>query len=77
LVQWLPGTEGGGVADVLFGVTPPTGRLSYAWPADVGGMELSERKTNPLYPFGYGLGYGRGNSRAVAASAAKTSADLL
>ena len=32
LVAWLPGTEGDGVADVLFGRAPATGRLSFSWP---------------------------------------------
>lgn len=32
VVAWLPGTGGDGVADVLFGDHPPTGRLSFSWP---------------------------------------------
>lgn len=34
LVAWLPGTEGGGVADVIFGRTAVSGKLSYSWPRD-------------------------------------------
>ena len=30
----LPGTEGTGVADVLFGDYKPTGKLSFSWPKD-------------------------------------------
>ena len=32
IAAWLPGTEGGGVADVLFGDAPFTGKLPYTWP---------------------------------------------
>jgi beta-glucosidase len=34
IAAWLPGTEGDGVADVLFGDYHPTGKLSHSWPAD-------------------------------------------
>ncbi|WP_033401577.1 glycoside hydrolase family 3 protein [Actinopolyspora mortivallis] len=58
LASWLPGTQGGGVADVLFGEYDPTGKLPVTWmrsyeqqPINVG-----DRK-DPLYPFGYGLSY--------------------
>jgi len=34
IAAWLPGTEGDGVADVLFGDVHPTGKLSHSWPAD-------------------------------------------
>ncbi|GAA4237379.1 glycoside hydrolase family 3 N-terminal domain-containing protein [Actinomadura meridiana] len=53
---WLPGTEGGGVADVLFGEAEPKGRLPVTWMRD-GGQEpinKGDGKT-PLFPFGYGL----------------------
>jgi len=43
LAAWLPGSEGDGVADVLFGVYKPTGKLSFAWPN--------------LFKTGGGLGY--------------------
>jgi len=33
IAAWLPGTEGGGIADILFGDFPPTGKLSHSWPA--------------------------------------------
>ena len=32
VAAWLPGTEGAGVADVLFGDYAPTGKLSHSWP---------------------------------------------
>ena len=31
LAAWLPGTEGDGLADVLFGDYAPTGKLSHSW----------------------------------------------
>lgn len=55
-VAWLPGTEGAGVAEVLFRKPsgevnfPFTGRLSYSWPAGDPGA-----KAKPLFPYGYGL----------------------
>jgi Glycosyl hydrolase family 3 C-terminal domain len=32
VAAWLPGTEGQGIADVLFGDAPCTGKLPYTWP---------------------------------------------
>ena len=49
VAAWLPGTEGDGVADVLFGGHAPTGRLSYTWPRTMQG--------DSLFPLGYGLTY--------------------
>lgn len=59
LVVWLPGTEGGGVADVLFGDVPPTGRLSHTWPRTSGQIPINVGDTpyDPLFPFGFGLTY--------------------
>jgi beta-glucosidase len=34
IAAWLPGTEGNGVTDVLFGDVKPTGHLSHSWPND-------------------------------------------
>jgi len=52
LAAWLPGTEGAGVADVLFGDYKPTGKLSFAWP-----RSMDQLKSNPLFAYGYGLKY--------------------
>ncbi len=49
---WLPGTEGGGVADVLFGAYKPTGKLSFSWPRSTG-----DNQSGPLFALGYGLKY--------------------
>lgn len=62
VAAWLPGTEGGGIADVLFGDFPFTGKLSYSWPRSNDQLPIninnSANKTGcdaPLFPFGYGL----------------------
>ncbi len=60
LAAWLPGTEGSGVADVLFGDVKPTGKLSFTWPRSMDQLPLGHGKAaivDPLYPFGFGLGY--------------------
>ncbi|GAA1545512.1 glycoside hydrolase family 3 N-terminal domain-containing protein [Actinomadura kijaniata] len=60
VASWLPGTEGRGVADVLFGVTRPTGKLPVTWmrSADQQPINVGDGK-KPLFPFGYGLTYRR------------------
>lgn len=40
VVAWLPGSEGGGVADVLFGSKAFTGKLSLPWPASLGQLPI-------------------------------------
>jgi beta-glucosidase len=54
---WLPGTEGGGVADVLFGDYQPTGRLSYTWPKSMAQIPINvgDSSYSPLYAYGYGI----------------------
>jgi beta-glucosidase len=63
VAAWLPGTEGAGLSDVLFGDYPFTGKLPYTWPRT--NEQLPINKNNaadltgcdaPLFPFGYGLG---------------------
>jgi beta-glucosidase len=59
VAAWLPGTEGAGVADVLFGDVAPTGRLSRSWPRDMRQVpvNLGDAGYDPLFPYGYGLTY--------------------
>jgi beta-glucosidase len=60
VAAWLPGTEGQGVADVLFGDYPPTGKLSFTWPRTMDQVPLGHGKPaieNPLFPLGFGLSY--------------------
>ncbi|QZH76546.1 MAG: glycoside hydrolase family 3 C-terminal domain-containing protein [Erythrobacter sp.] len=53
VASWLPGSEGGGVADVLTGRVPATGRLSFSWPSDCNGAPLNG-PDGALFRFGYG-----------------------
>jgi len=58
VAAWLPGSEGQGVADVLFGDFDFQGRLSFSWPKSDNQMSASkERSDTPLFPLGYGLSY--------------------
>jgi len=52
VAAWLPGSEGQGVADVLFGDLPFTGRLPYTWPRS---MDQILDRQSPLFPLGFGL----------------------
>jgi beta-glucosidase len=56
IAAWLPGTEGDGVADVLFGAYKPTGKLSHAWPRSMAQVPRSANN-DPLFALGYGLTY--------------------
>jgi len=56
VAAWLPGTEGDGVADVLFGKSKPTGRLSFTWPKGSStSFHLGDPGYETLFPFGSGL----------------------
>lgn len=63
---WLPGTEGGGVADVLFRDNDGrvnfdfTGKLSFSWPIDPSQTTLNwnDPDYEPLFAYGFGLTYG-------------------
>jgi beta-glucosidase len=52
VVAWLPGSEGAGVADALFGHAPFSGKLPVTWPRSV---EYLPRDSDPLFPVGFGL----------------------
>jgi beta-glucosidase len=54
---WLPGSEGTGVADTLFGRRPFTGRLPVSWPRtlDQEPINVGDANYDPLFPYGYGL----------------------
>ena len=64
VAAWLPGSEGDGVADVLFGEREAVGTLPYTWPRSVAQLpfDLDALPTDgcdaPLFPRGYGLRYG-------------------
>ncbi|WP_436528496.1 glycoside hydrolase family 3 protein [Actinoplanes sp. HUAS TT8] len=57
VASWLPGSEGAGVADVLFGKRAFTGRLPVTWPASADQVPINVGDANyrPLYPYGWGL----------------------
>jgi beta-glucosidase len=61
LASFLPGTEGQGIADVLFGDYNPTGKLSFSWPKSNDQLPLNvnmlETEYDPLFELGYGLSY--------------------
>jgi len=58
VAAWLPGTEGAGMTDVLFGQHNFTGKLPVTWPSSVTQEPIndSDGKT-PLFSLGYGLTY--------------------
>ena len=58
VVAWLPGSEGAGVADVLFGKVKPTGKLPHTWPKDAKQIPINVGDGKKgLYPYGFGLTY--------------------
>jgi beta-glucosidase len=59
LAAWLPGSEGQGVADVLFGDYSPTGTLPMSWPRSESQIPINagDASYDPLFPYGFGLGY--------------------
>lgn len=63
VAAWLPGSEGDGIAQVLFGDYNFTGRLPHSWPKDLEdyndkyGPNFWDSSIEPLYPFWHGLNY--------------------
>jgi beta-glucosidase len=68
VAAWLPGSEGGGVADVLIGDQSGkprhdfNGKLSFSWPKQASqtglrAMRTSAKTYDPLFPLGFGLTY--------------------
>jgi beta-glucosidase len=57
VAAWLPGTEGQGVADVLFGDYKPTGKLSCSWPRSMAQIPINvgDKNYDPLFKYGFGL----------------------
>ncbi|KAJ0550798.1 putative glucan 1,3-beta-glucosidase [Helianthus annuus] len=57
VAAWLPGTEGQGVTDVLFGDHGFAGKLARTWfkTVDQLPMNVGDPHYDPLYPFGFGL----------------------
>jgi beta-glucosidase len=67
VAAWLPGSEGGGVADLLFKKSDGSvaydfrGKLSFSWPRTATGGPLNAEQPgyDPLFAFGFGLSYAR------------------
>lgn len=63
VAAWLPGSEGAGVAEVLFGAYNFTGKLPHTWPVSINdfqgkyGPNFWGDSENPLYEMGFGLSY--------------------
>jgi beta-glucosidase len=59
IAAWLPGTEGQGVADVIFGDYAPTGKLPCSWPRSHSQIPINigDSDYDPLFPYGFGLTY--------------------
>ena len=57
LAAWLPGSEGQGVADVLFGDYKPNGKLSFSWPRSMAQIPINvgDKNYDPLFKYGFGL----------------------
>ncbi len=57
IASWLPGSEGAGVADVLFGQLSFTGKLPMTWPQseDQVPINVGDADYDPLFPYGFGL----------------------
>ncbi|MCB0148875.1 MAG: glycoside hydrolase family 3 C-terminal domain-containing protein, partial [Caldilineaceae bacterium] len=80
LFVWYPGQEGGrAVADILFGVASPSGKLPLTFPRSLDQLPPFEEYSmagrtyryateTPQFPFGFGLGYTRFVYRGVQAS---------
>jgi beta-glucosidase len=58
IAAWLPGTEGLGITDVLFGDVPLQGKLPRLWPANNNQLCVDHCQGKPLFPVGFGLTYG-------------------
>jgi beta-glucosidase len=61
VAAWLPGSEGQGVADVLFGTVKPSGKLGHSWPKSgqipINFDDTTYTSNPPLFPIGHGLSW--------------------
>ncbi len=59
IAAWLPGTEGQGVADVLFGDYKVSGKLPHSWARTMKQIPINigDKPYDPLFPYGFGLTY--------------------
>lgn len=80
VAAWLPGSEGGGVSDLLFRRSPEfdfTGRLSFSWPKrpDQAVLNVGMDGYDPLFAFGYGLSYGDEGALPLLSEVSEIAAD--
>jgi beta-glucosidase len=64
IAAWLPGTEGEGITDVLFGKYNPTGKLSVTWPRSNAQQPINvgvdgAKPKEALFDYGFGLSYAK------------------
>ena len=63
VAAWLPGSEGEGIAEVLFGDYNFKGKLPHSWPKKLNDYEYKygpnfwDKTLKPLYEFGFGMTY--------------------
>jgi beta-glucosidase len=59
VAAWLPGSEGAGVTDILFGDAHPSGKLPQSWPRSMTQIPINfgDATYDPLYAYGFGLTY--------------------
>jgi beta-glucosidase len=76
VAAWLPGSEGGGVADLLFGKADFKGKLPYSWPrsSDQTAVNVGDADYDPLFPYGFGLTFADKGELAPLPEARATSA---
>ena len=75
VATWLPGSEGEGVTDVLFGDVPFSGRLPMTWPKTIAQepINVGDPTYDPRFPFGWGLRTGTTFSTKASLVAARAS----
>ena len=84
VVAWLPGTEGSGIADVIFrgadgkAAHDFCGRLTFSWPADPlqTPLNVGDADYAPLFPYGFGLRYGDAHTPARRLDEADAALDM-
>jgi beta-glucosidase len=85
VAAWLPGTEGGGISDVLFRKKDGsvnfdfTGKLGYSWPRDATGtpLNLNDEHYDPQFAYGFGLNYETPNELAALSENPGVPAELM
>lgn len=70
VAAWLPGSEGDGIAEVLFGQYDFKGKLPHSWPKSEDdykgkyGPNFWDDSVVPLFPFGFGLQYNESTKKS-------------